>query len=71
MIEIGEQLRPTDTSGPRTRPKRPRMRLATGSLASVTVLQHWTGPVEHEPGLPEGLLLFAARRTRTHQHVDL
>ena len=50
MTERGEQVRPTETLGPRTMPSRPMMSFATGSFDVVTLLQHWTGPVEHEDG---------------------
>ena len=66
MTERGEQVMPTETLGPRTIPNRPRMSFATGSLEVATLLQHCTGPVEHEDGEPEGWCLRAARETHGH-----
>lgn len=60
MTDKGEQVRPTPTLPPRTIPRRPAMSCASGSFEVVSVLQHWTGPVEHEPpGEPEGWCLLA------------
>jgi len=39
-IVAGEHVKPTTTSGPRTSPRSPRRRAATGLSAVVTLLQH-------------------------------
>jgi len=58
--DTGEQPNPTIVSGESKMPRRPAMELAAGSLAEVTLLQHWTGPLLHCPGTLEGLLFGTA-----------
>jgi len=50
----GEQVRPTATVGPTTRPTSDLTKSCTCELAVVTELQHWTGPVLQELLIPEG-----------------
>lgn len=72
MTDMGEQVSPTSTSGPKTRPSSPRMRLATGLLALTTWSQHWTGPVEQDwGGFPEGFDLFAAVEQGVSQYAAI
>jgi len=51
---MGEQVKPTATSGATTRPMSPSIKLRTFWLALVTELQHWTGPLLQELLMPEG-----------------
>jgi len=55
--EIGEQVKPTATSGATITPMRLSIILRTPEFAFVTELQHWTGPLLQELEMPEGVPL--------------
>jgi len=56
MTDTGLHSNPTIVSKGIRRPRRPVKIRAAGSPAEVTLLQHWTGPLLHSPGMLEGLL---------------